>query len=314
MRTNRYSYRREKREASVAATISSVLLKKSYLGKPALDGISFSSEKAEILGVIGHNGAGKTTLLKCLAGLTTPDSGSLEVNGVDMFRDPDSVKAGIGYLPEESRLYEQMNVMEYLRFFGEVYALGRDEIRNRSERLLLSLSLSANGKKCGELSKGMKRKVAIARSLIHDPGLLIYDEPASGLDPMTSRYVTTYLQTLRDSGKTVILSAHNLYQVEAVCDRVMILKDGKIAAMGTLQELREEFGSLSYHIYFTAPEPARLPPDLRRRREAGMFLAEAPEIGVLNRILAEIASCGGAVERIESHYPSLEEMLVRLGP
>lgn len=287
-------------------------LTKIYGGVPALDHVNFDFADAKIFGIIGHNGAGKTTLLKILSGLIPPTSGELMINGIDVISDPDAIKPILGYLPEESRLYETMTADEYLSFFGEIYGLGREEIKSRQQELLESLSLDPGKKKIGEFSKGMKRKVAIARSLIHDPSFLIYDEPTSGLDPMTSRYIIDYLRELRDGGKIIVLSAHNLYQVEAICDLVMILRRGKVTAMGTMPELREMFGSISYSIYFTTFNIAALGiPDYTL--EGGFYHVRAGSIGEMNRLTVSITDSGGNVERIESHYPSLEEMLVRIG-
>ena len=130
-----------------------------------------------------------------------------------------------------------MTVENYLAFFGEIYGLSSQTIHERSRQLLAVLSLESNGKKIGEFSKGMKRKAAIARSLIHNPKLLVYDEATSGLDPMTSRFIADYLRTLKRDGKTIILSAHNLYQIEAICDKVMILRHGQMVAFGSMHQL-----------------------------------------------------------------------------
>jgi ABC-2 type transport system ATP-binding protein len=288
-------------------------LSKDYHGVPALDHISFSFEEGEIIGVIGHNGAGKTTLLKLLAGLILPSSGDLCLHGIDVVRNPDQIKELIGYLPEESRLYETMTAEEYLSFFGQIYGLSRQEIATRRDALFSALSLQTGGKKLAEFSKGMKRKVAIARSLLHDPAILIYDEPTSGLDPMTSRFIVDYIRDLRNQGKTVILSAHNLYQVEAICDRIMILRRGHITAMGNLEELRSLFGTVSYSIYYTGGDEGRisgLPPCTR---EGGLFRVRAETLEEMNAVTRAIAAGGGTIERIESHFPSLEEMLVKIG-
>ncbi|HUU75370.1 MAG TPA: ABC transporter ATP-binding protein [Methanoregulaceae archaeon] len=288
-------------------------ISKYYGSLPALDGVSFEFDHSVIFGVIGHNGAGKTTLLKILSGLITPSSGALSVDEVDVLKNPGKLKEMLGYLPEESRLYEAMKVEDYLTFFGEIYGMGRSAIRDRSNKILTSLSLESNGKKIGELSKGMKRKVAIARSLIHDPSLLVYDEPTSGLDPMTSRYILDYLRDLKSEGRTIILSAHNLYQVEAICDIVMILRRGKVVAMGTMQELREMFGSVSYSVYFTAPDINRIEGIRNYTLEAGFYHVSCGSIDEMNAVTRVVTSSGGVVERIESHYPTLEEMLVKIG-
>src|SRR5512136_3121204 len=233
-------------------------LTKNYDGFLALDNVSFEFEDGEIFGIIGHNGAGKTTLLKIISGLITPTSGSLYINDIDVVKHPLSLKENLGYLPEESRLYETMTAEDYLAFFGEIYGLSAQEIRLRSTQLFAALSLEPDGKKIGEFSKGMKRKAAIARSLIHNPKFLVYDEATSGLDPRKSRFIADYLRTPKKKGKTIVLSAHNLYQVEAICDKVMILKRGTMVAFGTMKELRDQFGSLTYTIFFSIADPEKL--------------------------------------------------------
>ncbi|MCX6687638.1 MAG: ABC transporter ATP-binding protein [Methanoregula sp.] len=289
-------------------------LVKKYDGFTALDGVSFEFPAGEILGIIGHNGAGKTTLLKIMSGLIAPTSGSLSINGIDVVKDPVALKGMLGYLPEESRLYETMTVENYLSFFGEIYGLPPQVIRERCRQLLAVLSLEPDGKKIGEFSKGMKRKAAIARSLIHNPDLLIYDEATSGLDPMTSRFIADYLRTLKREKKTVIISAHNLYQVEAISDRVMILRRGQMIAFGSMSQLRERFGSLTYTIFFSIADPGRLLGHSKTYgQEGGSFVCSAENMKDLNETTALITEAGGTVEKIESRYPSLEEMLVKLG-
>ena len=160
----------------------------------------------------------------------------------------------------------------------------------------------------------MKRKVAIARSLIHDPKFLVYDEATSGLDPMTSRFIADYLRTLKKEGKTIVLSAHNLYQVEAVCDKVMILKRGKMVAFGNMNQLRDLFGSLTYTIFFSIDDPGKLIGHSKTyRKEEGLYICDAEDINDLNKSTGLIADAGGKVEKIESRYPSLEEMLLKIG-
>ncbi len=289
-------------------------LTKNFDGFMALDGVSFEFEDGEIFGIIGHNGAGKTTLLKIISGLIAPTTGELFINDTDVVKNPVALKENLGYLPEESRLYETMTAENYLAFFGEIYGLSPQEIRIRSSQLFSALSLEPEGKKLGEFSKGMKRKVAIARSLIHEPNFLVYDEATSGLDPMTSRFIADYLRTLKKEGKTIVLSAHNLYQVEAICDKVMILKRGKMVAFGTMKELREQFGSLTYTIFFSIDDAGKLIGHSKTyRQEEGLFVCDAENMTALNECTGLIAELGGKVEKIESRYPSLEEMLVKIG-
>jgi len=286
---------------------------KRFNGFTALDGVSFSFFDGEIFGIIGHNGAGKTTLLKIISGLLAPTSGSLRVNEIDVVQDPLALKTMLGYLPEESRLYETMTAENYLAFFGEIYGLSDNEIKVRSRQLFAALSLEPNGKKLGEFSKGMKRKAAIARSLIHDPKFLVYDEATSGLDPMTSRFIADYLRTLKKEGKTIVLSAHNLYQVEAICDKVMILRRGKVVAFGSMKELREQFGSLTYTIFFSIANPGSLIGHSKTyRQEEGLYVCDAESMEELNECTGLIREAVGKVEKIESRYPSLAELLVKI--
>ncbi|HUK38710.1 MAG TPA: ABC transporter ATP-binding protein [Methanomicrobiales archaeon] len=288
-------------------------LTKRYNGFLALDDVSFGLGDREILGVIGHNGAGKTTLLRIMTGLVPPTEGSLCINGIDVVGDPVGLKRTLGYLPEDSHLYETMTVRSYLTFFGEIYGMPGEAIREKAGKLLETLCLEAGEKKIGELSKGMKRKVAIARSLLHDPAVLIYDEPSSGLDPMTSRTIIEFLKDLRKQQKTIVFSAHNLYQVEEICDRVMILRRGKEVACGTIRELREMFGSITYTLTFSIGDLARLGNHRDYRKDGVYWSVDGLDIDAMNELSCALPAAGGRVERVESHYPTLEQMLVKIG-
>ncbi len=275
-------------------------LSKIYGKVKALSNVSFNLNKGEITGIIGHNGAGKTTLLKIMSGLIKPEKGTIFINGIDIIKDSNELKQISGYLPEESRLYENMTVPDYLHFFGELYGMSQKKILEREEKLLSDLSLVHDDKRTGNLSKGMKRKVAIARSLLHDPQILIYDEPGSGLDPMTTRFIIEYLKELKKSGKTIILSAHNLNQVEEICDKIIIMRRGEVAIDGTITDLREKFGSIKYDIWY--------------KSKTGELLTDsALTVNELNALTQEITDNGGSALRIESRYPSLEEILIKIG-
>jgi ABC-2 type transport system ATP-binding protein len=293
--------------------ISACGLTKNFNGFVALDGVSFELRDNEILGVIGHNGAGKTTLLRIMTGLVPPTRGGLSINGIDVVGDPVGLKKILGYLPEDSHLYETMTVRSYLTFFGEIYGMAGEAIQEKTDALLGTLSLEAGQKKIGELSKGMKRKVAIARSLLHDPAILIYDEPSSGLDPMTSRTIIEFLKDLRKQRKTIVFSAHNLYQVEEVCDRVMILRRGKEVACGSIRELREMFGTITYTLTFSIGDLSRLGNHRNYRKDGIYYSADGLDIDGMNELSLALPAAGGRVQRVESHYPSLEQMLVKIG-
>ncbi len=203
-------------------------LVKVYGDFVALKGISFDVRRGEILGLIGENGAGKSTTIKILVGLITPTSGSVYYDGENFLSNREKLKKKIGYVPETDSLYDYMTAEEYLRFFASLY-----NVKVNSEILD---ELKIPRKVIGEMSKGMRRKLTIARSLIHDPSYLIYDEPFSGLDPMTSLAIADFLKGLRD--KAILLSAHNLYYIEYVCDRVVIMKGGEIIHECGIEEIR----------------------------------------------------------------------------
>jgi ABC-2 type transport system ATP-binding protein len=222
-------------------------LTKTYGGFTAVVDSSFSIAEGEVFGIVGPNGAGKTTTLKVLAGLVEPTSGEVRVAGYDSTEA--AMRQHLGFLPEESPLYEEMTATAYLRFFADLYEVPRPVATERIETALDRLDLDHRDRRLGDVSKGMRRKVAIARSLVNDPDVLVYDEPASGLDPVTSDAVLAFTRELRAAGKTVVFSAHNLHNVESVCDRVVIMNEGRIVARGTVDEIRDRHGETTYHVY-----------------------------------------------------------------
>ncbi|MFB6081437.1 MAG: ATP-binding cassette domain-containing protein [Halanaeroarchaeum sp.] len=222
-------------------------LAKRYGDVEAVRGIDFAVASGEVFGLVGPNGAGKTSTLKMLSGLVEPTAGAATVNGF-VASDP-AMRETLGFLPEESPLYEEMTPMGYLHFFADLYDVPREVADERIEEALDRLDLAVRDRPVGDFSKGMKRKVAIARSLVNDPDVLVYDEPASGLDPLTTNTVVEFTRELADRDKTVIFSAHDLYHVETVCDRVAIMRDGEIAAQGTLEDIRREYGSVEYRVF-----------------------------------------------------------------
>ena len=226
-------------------------LQKEYGGFLAVRDNTFTVESGEIFGIVGPNGAGKTTTLKTVAGLIEPTAGEITVAGGSP-EDPDT-RAKLGFLPEESPVYEDMTARSYLAFFADLYDVPSDVAAERIESTLDDLELDHRDRRLGDVSKGMKRKVAIARSLVNDPDVLIYDEPASGLDPLTTNYVLQFVRELADRGKTVLFSAHNLYHVESVCDRVSIMNEGESVARGTMADIRAAYGETSYHVFTTVP-------------------------------------------------------------
>ncbi len=213
---------------------------KTYGTQKALDNLSFQVKTGEILGFLGPNGAGKTTTMKAIACYITPNEGDITVGGKSVHHAPDVVKKSIGYLPENNPLYHDMTIIDYLRFIGELQGVGSDKIKSQVEKMIRICGLDLEKhKKVGELSKGYKQRVGLAQALIHEPEVLILDEPTTGLDP---NQIIEIRKLIREIGreKTVILSSHILAEVEATCDRVLIINKGRIVADGTPELLRKE--------------------------------------------------------------------------
>jgi ABC-2 type transport system ATP-binding protein len=277
-------------------------ISKVYNGSFAVKELDLEINRGEIVGLIGHNGAGKTTTIKMIVGLIAPTSGTLTVMGKDMQKDGLKVKKSIGYLPEENALYENMTAQEYLGFFANIYGLSAKVAKERGAALLDSLKLEAGKKLIGEMSKGMKRKVSIARTLIHNPDLLILDEPNSGLDPLTSFFIIDYCKKLREQGKTIILSAHNLFHVEYICDRVAIIKNGKMIVFDTMDNIRKSLGKREFQVIFKTDEK------LDYAKKEGNYLVTTPNIEEMAGILRKISDNNWALVDLAIKQSALEDI------
>jgi len=280
---------------------------KSYNNTIVVDRLNLQITSGEIIGLIGHNGAGKSTTLKMIAGLVEPTSGRVQVIGHDMQKESMKVKQRIGYLPEESPLYEAMTAQQYLLFFSELYQMPRQKALNRIDQLLDSLGLPDKHKLTGEFSKGMKRKTAIARTLLHDPELLILDEPNSGLDPLTSFFIVHYLTTLKREGKTIILSAHNLFHVETICDRVGIIKNGKLLVFDKMEVIRSKLGKREYQVVFQAREKLD-----EYEYVNGSYMFRAGDVDAIAKMLETISANDWTLLDLSMRESALEEIYVKL--
>jgi ABC-2 type transport system ATP-binding protein len=209
-------------------------------GRPAVDGISFDVRAGEVLGFLGPNGAGKTTTMKILTSFLAPTRGSAEVAGLDVYSHSLEVRRKIGYLPEDTPLYKDMTVLEYLGFVCDMRGIPVDKRRSRLRRAVEQCGIEAHlGSLIGELSKGFRQRVGLAQAIIHEPEVLILDEPTSGLDPNQIAEIRGVIKQIGES-KTVIFSTHILGEVQATCSRMIIISDGKIAADGTPDELQRK--------------------------------------------------------------------------
>jgi ABC-2 type transport system ATP-binding protein len=216
-------------------------LTKRYGSFTAVDGLDLEVPRGEIFGFLGPNGAGKTTTIRMVAGVLQPSAGRVLVDGVDLQRSPREAKRRVGYIPDRPFLYEKLTGAEFLRFVAGLWGEGGAAVEARAHRLLGLFSLADWKDELVEsYSHGMRQKLLITSALLHRPSLVVVDEPMVGLDPRAARILKELLRTFADDGGAVFLSTHTLEVAEALCDRIAILAAGRVRALGTMEELREE--------------------------------------------------------------------------
>jgi sodium transport system ATP-binding protein len=209
----------------------------------AVDGVDFRCEPGRIFGLLGVNGAGKTTCLRLLATILRPTAGTAAVNGFDIMTEPEKVRASIGFLSTATALYGRLTAFEVVEYFGRLHGMDDQALRPRIEALFQTLGMNDfRDRRCDKLSTGMKQKTSIARTLVHDPPVMIFDEPTLGLDVLTARTVLGFIRECGQRGKTVIFSTHAMSEVEKLCDSIAIIHGGRILAEGPLAQLRARTG------------------------------------------------------------------------
>jgi len=280
---------------------------KTFAQVRAVDGISFTVRRGTITGLLGRNGAGKTTTIRMITGIFMPDSGSIEWEG-----EGGSFRDRLGYLPEERGLYKQMKVVEQLLFLAEIKGRRAAEVRPLIDRWLERFELvDKRDAKVEELSKGNQQKVQLIGTLLHDPELIILDEPQSGLDPVNMVLVRNLLRELKDEGRTILLSTHMMGEAEKMADEIVLIHRGKVVLDGPLEEVRGSFGKNTLHIEFEGD---------------GTFLETLPQVKRANvsNNTAEIALTDGSdpqkileatigrlrIRKFELATPSLEEIFI----
>lgn len=224
----------------MSSAISIANISKFFGRTKALDCVTLDIPPGVVYGILGPNGAGKTTLVRILSTIIRPTSGTALVGGHDILDEPEEVRASIGVLPEDTGLYDRLTAVETLRFFGAVHGVPDDVLEARIADLLRLLGLyDRRNDRAGKYSKGMRQKLALARALVHDPPILMLDEPTLGLDVMSARAIREYVKSAASSGKTVLLTTNNMHEAELLCSHLAIIDMGAVRTTGTIRELEQ---------------------------------------------------------------------------
>lgn len=218
-------------------------LKKSFGKVKAVNGVSFEARNGEITGLLGPNGAGKTTILRMLYSLLPPDEGEIRIDGMDPHRDAMAIKRTLGVIPDSRGLYARLTARENISYFGELHGMNRPSIAQRIKELTSTLDMEDFiDRRTEGFSQGQRVKVAIARAMVHEPQTVLMDEPSNGLDVMSTRALRHYILSLKEAGQSVVLSTHIMQEVAALCDRIVIIAKGRVAADGSADQLLEKSG------------------------------------------------------------------------
>ena len=292
-------------------------LTKIYGQQKAVNNVSFEVQKGEITGFLGPNGAGKSTTMKMITGYIEPDSGSMEVCGIKVQTGSIETQKKIGYLPETNPLYVDMYVREFLQFAANIHAVPKAKQRIEEVINMVGLTPESN-KKISQLSKGYKQRTGLAAALVHDPEVLILDEPTSGLDPNQLMEIREMIKRLGEN-KTVLFSSHIMQEVEAVCDRVIIINKGKIVANNSIENLRNEsLEGQTIHISFNRPVPSSLLESIRgietvQAQNAQTFLITCKDADSIKKeLLAMSLKEGLDISSLQTGSKSLETVFKSL--
>jgi ABC-2 type transport system ATP-binding protein len=293
-------------------------LVKHYGEIKAVDGVSFSVEDGETFGLLGPNGAGKTTLMEILCGLRRFDEGKVTVRGFDLVKDSYKVRGSIGFCPQETLLYDLLSVRENLAFSASLYSLDSKKFKERVDFSAKVLGVGEFlNRRVQQLSGGMKRRANLAASIIHDPPIVILDEPTVGFDPAIKRQFWDLIRNLKSYGKTVLLSTHDMYEADEICDRVAIMERGKVAALDKPRNLKETIGGrASIHVRVSASQTKRALAILKEFN--GVLGDDEIEISANNpwetmtEVSNRLASQGVLTEKVEIVEPTLEDVFMKL--
>lgn len=294
-------------------------LSKQFNDFSAVDGVNLSVEAGQILALLGQNGAGKTTTVRMLTALLQPSRGSARVAGYDVTKNGPDVRASVGVLTEHHGLYMRMTALEYMDFFGQVYSLAPALRKARTENLLEYFGLAEAAKRrIGEYSKGMRQKLALARAMMHEPSVLLLDEPTSAMDPESARLVRDEIARLKSNQRTIMLCSHNLTEVEALADKIAVIYRGKILIQGSLEELkRRVLGASEYRIHFSEAWNAdglELPTGVELLLKTPTSLkvrVEAPELSN-PQLVQRLTSKGASIVAFQEEARTLEQVYLKV--
>jgi ABC-2 type transport system ATP-binding protein len=282
---------------------------KAYENKVAVDNLSLKIEAGQMFGLLGPNGAGKTSSIRMMMGITLPDSGS-----VSLFGKPFERKSleQVGYLPEERGLYKKMKVLDQLVFFGQLHGLTREEASKRATSWATRMEIAgALEKKTTDLSKGMQQKIQFIGSVLHDPGLIVMDEPFSGLDPVNAVLVEQILLDLKNQGKAILFSTHRMEQVEKLCEAICLIDNGKVVLSGTMREIKSRYERNHVIVEFEGSAAFLNSPEIAEAKNySGRAEILLKPRGDAQKLLHE-AAAAAAIYRFELVEPSLEEIFIQ---
>ncbi|MHB0875570.1 MAG: ABC transporter ATP-binding protein [Anaerolineae bacterium] len=283
-------------------------LKKSFGHVEAVRDVSFQVNSGEIFGLLGPNGAGKTTTIRMMLNIFRPDAGTIDILGGPMNEDK---KSRIGYLPEERGLYREMQLVECLAYLARLKGVPAKEAQSRVMAYLERLDLAESaGKKVKELSRGMQQKAQLIATLVHDPDLLILDEPFQGLDPVNVRRMEEVLEGERKRGKAIIMSTHQMHQVETLCDRILLINGGRGVLYGTVEEIKNRYTTNAVRVWLDGTLES-LPGVIRIGEEDGAYrLTLADGVGPQDVLRSLAARSDIVVRRFEVATPSLDDIFV----
>ncbi len=285
----------------------------------AVDGVSVRVQAGEVMALLGPNGAGKTTTVRMLTSVLAPTRGKAWVAGFDVVSQAEQVRASVGVLTENHGLYNRMPAAEYLDFYGQIYGLGRQVRSERIDSLLENFGLAdSRNRRIGEFSKGMRQKLALARALLHQPPVLLLDEPTSAMDPESARLVRDAIQVLRSDERAIIICTHNLAEAEELADRIAIIRQGRIIANGSPHELKKHFlGPPQYEVQLGAPvngQQLQLPHGIELIQSGEDRLRFAVQLAEQDnpRLLQSLLEQNFAVISLQEVPRSLEQVYLRV--